>query len=128
MSQRVLVVDDDPSVAEFLGIILDLEGFEVLTAASVEQALRQHAVASPDVVITDLHLGPHGPQPGGFELAEALRAAHAHVPVVLMTGDRSSSLDRTARAHGVDAVVAKPFEPDAFLAVVRRLAFAGANA
>ncbi|MBL0421688.1 response regulator [Ramlibacter sp. AW1] len=115
---RVLLVDDELSSAEVLGLILSREGYEVTMAADGQQALLRLRDTRPDLVITDFMM----PVLNGAELVNALRKLpeHAHTPVLLMSGAPEAAL----RAYQVDyqAFMRKPFELDAFLATVARLA------
>nr|WP_255520262.1 response regulator [Ramlibacter aurantiacus] len=112
------MVDDELSSAEVLGLILSREGYEVTMAADGQQALLRLRDTRPDLVITDFMM----PVLNGAELVNALRKLpeHAHTPVLLMSGAPEAAL----RAYQVDyqAFMRKPFELDAFLATVARLA------
>lgn len=114
---RVLVVDDEPSIRLLCRVNLELEGHEVLEAASLEKA-RAALGEGVDVVLLDLHL--HGEQ--SYELIAECHALRPPVPVVLVTGSAELGGERTARA---DAVLGKPFEIEELLATVERLAAAG---
>jgi DNA-binding response OmpR family regulator len=112
---RVLVVDDDQSIRFLCRVNLELEGYEVLEAESLERARAALAEQEIDLVLLDVHL--HG------ERSDAL-VAECHtrqppVPVVLVTG----SLDLTEeRLTGADAILPKPFELGELLGTVRALA------
>ena len=119
-AKRILLVDDEISSAEVLGVVLAGEGYTVTTAADGHQALARLAEAAPDLVITGLMM----PMVNGAELVQALRE-HAQypqyrdVPVILMSGAPESALD----AYGVSyqAFLRKPFNLEQLLAAVHRL-------
>jgi CheY-like chemotaxis protein len=99
---------------------LELEGYDVRSAADGEEALAVVAQWQPDVITLDVVM----PQLGGFETVERLRAdpVTADVAVVMVTA-RAQAADRErGEALRVDAYVAKPFEPAELVAVVARLA------
>ncbi len=111
---RVLVVDDEPMVREVLERYLELEGFEVATAADGETALSRYAADSPHLVLLDLML----PQIDGLEVFRRMRAA-APTPVIMLTA-RGEETDRVVGLElGADDYVTKPFSPREVVARVR---------
>jgi CheY-like chemotaxis protein len=94
---RVLIVDDERQNRDLLEIMLALEGFELATAASGEEALRTVARQPPDLILLDVMM----PGLDGYEVTAAIKknAATRHIPVILITG-----LDECgARAAGANA-------------------------
>jgi DNA-binding response OmpR family regulator len=113
----VLIVDDDPGVRELVADILDLEGYDIDTAADGFEALARVAARRPDCVILDLMM----PGMSGHEVLARLRAADggASLPVVMLTaagGDEQWG----AWTGGVDYFLSKPFDTEELL---RRLQF-----
>ncbi|MGI8683561.1 MAG: response regulator [Acidimicrobiales bacterium] len=113
---RILVVDDDVTVAEVLTRYLEREGFAVDTVGDGEAALASAAASSPDLVVLDLML----PGIDGLEVCRRLRAAGTvHVPVVMLTA-RGDEGDRVAGLEiGADDYVVKPFSPRELTARVK---------
>jgi DNA-binding response OmpR family regulator len=109
---RALVVDDDAALRLLCRVNLELEGFAVREAASLAEAEAALAAERPDVILLDVHLG--GEQT--HELLERIRAAG--IPVALVTG----SVDIQDYRDSADAILAKPFAPDALVETARRLA------
>jgi len=104
---RVLVVDDDLTVAEVVLGYLRRDGFEAAHAADGLEALRIAAAAPPDLVVLDLML----PGIDGLEVCRRLRADRADLPVVMLTA-RGEEEDRIAGLEvGADDYVVKPFSP-----------------
>ena len=117
MPKRLLVVDDEPKLLLAVAAVLRAEGFEVTTARHGRDALMQIAKSVPDLVVSDI-LMPHM---DGFALARQLRSAdHTKlVPIVFLTA-KGDTRDRVEGFRtGVDAYLAKPFEPDELVAVIR---------
>ena len=95
MSQRILLVDDEPSIRVVLGAILQEAGYVVDTAEDGLHALRQISTALPDLVITDLRM----PNMNGFELLEALRARLPAIPRIVISGEFLATEVDPALAH-----------------------------
>jgi DNA-binding NtrC family response regulator len=112
---RILVVDDDPSIRFLCRVNLELDGYEVLEANSLERARESLEEGDVAVVLLDVHL--QGERSDAL-LAEC-RALHPPVPVVIVTGSADVTQERVGEA---DAVLPKPFELSELLSTVRRLA------
>ena len=109
---RALVVDDDAALRMLIRVNLELEGFAVREAMTIAEAEAAIAAERPDVVLLDVHLG--GEQTHG--LLVQIRAAG--IPVALVTG----SVDLRDFEDSADAVLGKPFVPQALVETARRLA------
>ncbi|MEU0162058.1 response regulator transcription factor [Streptomyces sp. NPDC006261] len=121
---RVLVVDDDPTVAEVVVGYLHRAGYAVERAGDGAAALERFAAARPDLVVLDLML----PAMDGFEVCRRMRA-HGPVPVIMLTA-RGDEEDRILGLEtGADDYVTKPFSPrELVLRVESVLRRAGAGA
>jgi DNA-binding response OmpR family regulator len=123
---RVLVVDDDPALAEVVARYLEREGFEVRLATDGAEGLAIALDTLPDLVVLDLML----PVLDGLEVCRRLRQA-APIPVVMLTA-RGEENDRIAGLElGADDYVTKPFSPrelTARIKAVLRRASGGVNA
>ena len=114
---RVLVVDDEPTLAEVLASVLRYEGWEVRTAADGASAVRAARDFEPDAVILDVML----PDVGGLEVLRRLRAISPHVCVLFLTA-KDAVEDRIAGiTAGGDDYVTKPFSLEEVLARLRGL-------
>jgi two-component system, OmpR family, response regulator len=114
---RVLVVDDEPSLAEVLSSVLRYEGWDVRTAANGGSAVRIARGFAPDAVVLDIML----PDFDGLEVLRRLRAEHPHVCVLFLTA-RDSVEDRIVGiTAGGDDYVTKPFSLEEVLARLRGL-------
>jgi two-component system response regulator MtrA len=114
MRARVLVVDDDPALAEMLGIVLRSEGFLPSFVADGERALGAFREARPDIVLLDLML----PGMSGIDVCRSIRA-ESGVPIVMLTA-KSDTVDVVLGLEsGADDYVVKPFKPKELVARVR---------
>jgi len=114
---RLLVVDDEQRFRSHLTRILEAWGHEVRAAADDVGALEAAGDFEPDLLIADWMLRSSS---DGIELAEALRARHPRLRVVIMTGFPSDGLQRRVAAGELVAVLEKPFAPSALREVLER--------
>ncbi len=115
---RILVVDDEESMRITLAANLELEGHEVVEAATGEEALQRVRERPVDVVLADIRMpGLHG-----VELNRHLRREQPGLPVVLMTAFAQESLVEDALAEGVFTVLHKPFDVAHLLRTLRQAA------
>ncbi|MEE1927521.1 response regulator [Streptomyces sp. TRM 70351] len=117
-SGRVLVVDDCAAIRQLIRVNLELEGFEVVTAADGAECLEVVHHVRPDVVTLDVTM----PRLDGLRTAERLRTdpRTRHIPVAIVSGCAQLGAGR-----GVDAFLAKPFEPAELVRLMRRLRHGG---
>ncbi|MDD4237029.1 MAG: response regulator transcription factor [Desulfotomaculaceae bacterium] len=118
---RILAVDDDPKILKILQHILSKEGFEVILAASGEEALQKVRLYPPDLVVLDIMM----PGMDGFETFQKLKAQQRDVPVIILSA-RNDEIDKVVGFRmGVDDYQTKPFSPTELAlrikAVLRRL-------
>jgi CheY-like chemotaxis protein len=118
----VLVVDDDTSILDTVSAILTGEGYEVVSAASGQEALDAVAKKHPVVILLDMRM----PIMDGWAVARALRGQGINVPIVVMTA--ADSAQRWADEVGADGYLAKPFGLDELLAAVERFRAPGGAA
>jgi DNA-binding response OmpR family regulator len=111
----ILIVEDDPSIRSVLREALELAGLEVEAAPDGWQALALALARPPALVILDLNLD----RLDGEDVATGLlRLETIDTPVIVVSGDAHAA--RRARELGAFAHLAKPFDVDQLLAVVRR--------
>lgn len=114
MKPRILIVEDEPGIADTLQYALRTDGFEPAWCTTGEAALAAMRAEPPALVILDVGL----PDQSGFEVFRRLREV-ADVPVVFLTA-RSDEIDRVVGLElGADDYVAKPFSPRELVARVR---------
>jgi two-component system KDP operon response regulator KdpE len=105
-SARVLVVDDERQILRALKVILREAGYEVIEAATMEEALDQAAVRPPDAAIVDLML----PDGSGVELCGSLRE-WSSMPIIVLSAVGDEETKVQALEAGADDYVTKPFGP-----------------
>ena len=112
----VLVVDDDPFIRGFIQATLQAEGYAVAAASNGQEALERIERHPPAMVLLDLSM----PVMNGWQLQERLRERGLPIPLVFMTAGYHAQEE--AERHGAAGHLAKPFELDELLQVVRRFA------
>ncbi|MEV6161547.1 response regulator [Streptomyces sp. NPDC052052] len=114
----MLVVDDNEVIRQLIRVNLEVEGFEVVTAADGVECLDLVHRIRPDVITLDVVM----PHLDGLQTATRLRAdpRTRHLPVAVISGCTPYEVD-SGVAAGVDAFLAKPFEPSELVRLVRQL-------
>ncbi len=110
---RILVVDDDERIVNFLRSKLKASGYEVLTASNGVEGLEQAQAQEPDLIVLDLIM----PKMDGLEMLKELRT-FSPVPVIILTA-KGADADRIKGLQlGADDYLPKPFNPDELVARV----------
>jgi two-component system response regulator MprA len=117
MTGRILVVEDDPQIAEFIHEGLTLEGYSVRVAGNGESGLLWIRSNPPDLVILDVVL----PGLDGFEICRRLRAEGRDVPILMLTARGEVADKVTGLDAGADDYLTKPFDFVELLARIRAL-------
>jgi two-component system response regulator ResD len=114
--QNILIVDDEASVVEVVGLYLRREGFDIRSASDGREAFEELQKGRPDLLILDVML----PEIDGLEILRRLRSgSDAKVPVILLTA-RGQEVDRIYGLElGADDYVVKPFSPAELTARVK---------
>ena len=118
-NKKVVLIDDEPDILSTLKLFLEVEGFEVATAADGIDGLEKIRKKVPDLVVLDLML----PKLDGYKICRLLKfdKKYKKVPVVIITA-RAQDIDRKkALEVGADAYITKPFEPDTLLEKIKEL-------
>jgi two-component system KDP operon response regulator KdpE len=111
---RILVCDDEPQILRALRVVLNDAGFDVVTAASADEALDAAVVRLPQAAILDLLL----PDRDGVEVARSLRE-WSDIPIVMLSAVWDEGEKVRALNAGADDYVTKPFAPDELVARLR---------
>ena len=118
-SETILAVDDDPAMLELVGEVLTPLGYNVLFAATGEEALQVAQTGTPkiDLLLTDVVL----PGIKGQELAEKILNSNPRISVLFMSGYLCPSMAQGDSEKKVEAFVQKPFAPNALVRKMRKL-------
>jgi DNA-binding response OmpR family regulator len=113
--RRLLVVDDEPDILEFLQIILEEEGYEVVVSDKGEYLEQLHNGRLPHLILLDVLLSGKD----GREIVKYLKSQQEtkHIPVIMFSAHPSA--EETARQAGADDFLAKPFEIDVLLEKIK---------
>jgi len=116
MQERVLLVDDDPIVLDFLSQGLAMDGFEVTTANGVSRAILEVQKAQPSIILVDYQL-----QDGtAFDLLAWLKVRDLRLPVIVVTGQVRIDLAVEAIKNGAEQFISKPVDLTLLLAMLHR--------
>jgi DNA-binding response OmpR family regulator len=113
-SHTVLVVDDDAAIRFLCRVNLELDGWAVHEAETLDQARKTLAAGPVDVVVLDVHIGVES----GLAFMAEIRRLHTGLPVVLLTGSVGSP---DVEGVDADAVISKPFTLEQLTGTVGRL-------
>jgi DNA-binding response OmpR family regulator len=118
MSDRILIVDDEPNIVTSLVYLMERSGYETAVARDGDEALAQVQRFRPDLVLLDAMM----PRRDGFEVCQTLRATGwADLRIVMLTAKGRDSEIAKGLAVGADAYVTKPFSTRDLQATVQRL-------
>lgn len=113
VTYKVMIVDDEPLVADFHAEVLRYAGMEAICVDKPMQSLQRAMQFKPDLVILDMHM----PDINGLELATLLRQEPQFLllPIIFITADTDINLHNSIKAIGVNAIMVKPIESSALI-------------
>lgn len=115
MKKRILLVDDDPSVRNAIGLVLESAGYDVTATGDGNEALHHFESTRFNLVLLDLNLA----QESGWDVFERLSTQCPLVPIIILTGVNGQY--PIARAAGVGALLEKPVEVPVLLKTIEEL-------
>ena len=115
MSKNVLVIEDEPIIAEMMSILLEVEGYKVISLGDTARARKKLHDKAVDLVMLDL--GLKGEDGGSLCAYIKGHTDLKHIPVILVSAN--SDLEKIKEDCGADDHIAKPFDLDYFVAKVR---------
>ena len=117
--KKILVVEDEPHIANIIKITLEAEGFEVLVANDGAEGLSVAKEQAPDLVVLDLML----PKIDGYKVCRFLKfdKRYSHIPVMLLSAMSDLNDKKLGEEVGADMFLSKPFKPDELLSHIDRL-------
>lgn len=116
---KILIADDDPTIIMLLQVNLEMEGYDVVTAADGQIAVEQAAAEHPDLIILDIMM----PRMDGWAAQEALTASPelSAIPVIFLSARAQQADLRRGYEAGVAEYVTKPFDPTALLEIISQV-------
>jgi two-component system alkaline phosphatase synthesis response regulator PhoP len=117
--RRVLIVDDEPSIAKILRKQMEVAGFEVQVAVDGQEGLNKVKEWKPELVILDVML----PKMNGHEVCAAVKGDDAvkQIPIIMLTAKAQRQDQDEALKHGAEGYLTKPFQLEELLAKVNAL-------
>jgi DNA-binding response OmpR family regulator len=115
---RVLVVDDEPIVLKSCRLVLEAEGWEMISAASVAEALSILESITPELLLVDVKMPVHD----GMYLMRQVREKQPGIPIIVMSGYATSETIKEAEGLGAAIFLPKPFTPDELADTLRSVA------
>ena len=114
--KKILIVEDDLDIVDFLRELLELEGYTVATTDKADYVEKLHSGDLPDLLLLDMLLSGKD----GREIVKQLKRQEEtrHIPVIMFSAHPSA--EKTALKAGADDFIAKPFEVDELLEMVAR--------
>lgn len=117
MSKRILVIDDDEDILEILNIVLQEEGYDVVTSNTGESA-EQINIIHPDLILMDVRI--EGSAKRGNEICAELKQQYKEVPMPVILLSAEAGLEMLANECGADFYINKPFDIFQMLGQVKR--------
>ena len=115
--QHILIVEDEPPLAEALRLLLGQAGYDTTRCRTGEDALTQLASRTFDLVLLDVML----PDMEGYRVCHHIRKSPGHTPVIMLTARDRLADKLTGLELGADLYLTKPFEPEELIAQIRAL-------
>ncbi len=117
MNRKILIIEDDPDIAQLISMHVTEAGYEALHVDSGEQGLQEFEKSAPDLLVLDLML----PGINGLEVCKHVRKENERIPVLMLTA-KSTELDRVLGLElGADDYLSKPFSVVELMARIKAL-------
>lgn len=117
MEKSIILLEDDPGVRDVIELILDLEGYEVISFDTIEKFMAKKTEHQPALFILDVML----PDGTGTDVCRELKANSENVPVIMMSAHAKA--EQITNACFADAFIAKPFDINVLLSKVTSLIY-----
>lgn len=118
-SKKILIVEDEPNVRNFVKVYLEFEGYQVVEAKNGKEGLEQVKAEQPDLVVTDIMM----PEMDGVTFYKTLRQDEKtkSLPVIVLTVKDEFEDIKFAYLIGVDEYVTKPFDPQHLVRKIKEI-------
>jgi len=117
MKAKILIVDDEPGIVEEVSSFLAEEGYEIRTADTARDGIREFEAFKPDLILLDMKL----PDQPGMEILKLVKRDSPSTKVIVNTGYVDQKMIDEAEALGRDAFLQKPFNLERLLDEVERV-------
>jgi DNA-binding response OmpR family regulator len=119
MTKKILVVDDEPHIAQIMKLTLEHSGYEVAVAGDGAEGLKKAKEWEPDLILLDLML----PNIDGYKVCRLLKfdQKYQHIPIILVSAMGEAQNKELGKQVGADLYMSKPFKPDELLDQVENL-------
>ena len=116
MKKKIFVIEDDQAIVEVVKIILENEGYDVITTGVADQILPIIYEESPQLILLDIWLGGYD----GGSIAKELKSSQStkHIPIIITSANNET--ERIAATSGADGFLLKPFTMDNLLQTVKK--------
>ncbi len=117
LNKRILIVDDEPDLAETIQMNLEMEGYECLVAYDGNRGLERARKENPDLIILDVML----PGMNGYKVCRLLKfdEKYKRIPIIMLTAEAQEQDRRLGEQTGADYYMTKPFSADKLLAKIK---------
>ncbi len=117
LSNKILVVDDEPNIRETISFILEMEGYEVVLATNGEEAIEMVNIHKPKVIILDVMM----PKKNGYEVAETIRknSEYSNIYIIILTAKGQRKDEEQAIKSGANVYMSKPFDDEKILSIIK---------
>lgn len=105
---KILIIDDEPNVCQFIGEFLEFKGYEISSAYSGEKALALLGDNSFDLILLDLIM----PGMNGLEVLEEIKRTEKDIPIIIVTGVKDKKVAADALKMGAIDFITKPIDLD----------------
>ncbi|MCU0641126.1 MAG: response regulator [Candidatus Margulisbacteria bacterium] len=118
MKKVVLIVDDEPTIVTIIGDLLQLSGYDTLSAGDAEEAEQAIRAHRPDLILLDVMM----PKTSGFDLCRKLKATpdYKEIPIIFVSVMNKPEDLAKGKELGAADYVPKPFDPNDLLARIKR--------
>src|SRR3989338_6536909 len=117
VAQKILIIDDDPTLLKLIQAVLNSNGYEVLSASEAPNGLELAMKQKPDLIILDVMM----PVINGFNICRLLKAEqkHKHIPIILLTSRSTENDQKIGNEVGADAYFPKPCKIEELLIKIK---------
>ena len=115
--KHILIVDDEPDIAEVMGDRLKANGFRVETVESARACYAAVAQSPPGLILMDIQM----PEISGMEALAELKATHPEIPILMVTASTVQAAAKEAEEKGAEGFLLKPYEPGELVRWVREI-------